>query len=62
MRSMESYLRAAMERAMKVQEVMLQAMAKKITWFSGSGDHWHQRPAHAAVAGMLRGERLSLAV
>ena len=31
MRSMESYLRAAMERAMKVQDVMLQAMAKKIT-------------------------------
>src|ERR1700747_3321081 len=36
MRSMESYLRAAMERAMKVQEVMLQAMAKKITWFQAA--------------------------
>ncbi len=33
---MESYLRAAMERAMKVQEVMLQAMAKKITWFQAA--------------------------
>src|ERR1700732_3741361 len=36
MRSMESYLRAAMERAMKVQEVMLQAMAKKITWYQAA--------------------------
>src|SRR6202043_2474826 len=36
MRSMESYSRAAMERAMKVQEVMLQAMAKKITWFQAA--------------------------
>src|SRR6266404_7241012 len=36
MRSMESCLRAAMERAMKVQEVMLQAMAKKITWFQAA--------------------------
>jgi transposase len=33
---MESYLRAAMERAMKVQEVILQAMAKKITWFQAA--------------------------
>jgi transposase len=33
---MESYLRAAMERAMKVQEVMLQAMAKKITWYQAA--------------------------
>jgi hypothetical protein len=29
---MESYPRAAVERAMKVQEVILRAMAKKITW------------------------------
>src|SRR4029079_17383520 len=35
MRSMEAYSRAAMERAMKVQDVMLQAMAKKITWRQG---------------------------
>jgi len=33
---MESYLRAAMERMMKVQEVILQAMAKKITWFQAA--------------------------
>src|SRR5258708_2301774 len=31
MRSMDSYPKAAMERAMKVQDVMLQAMAKRIT-------------------------------
>jgi transposase len=33
---MESYSRAAMERAMKVQEVILQAMAKKITWYQAA--------------------------
>ena len=36
MRSMETYPRAAMERAMKVQDVMLQ-MAKKITWWQAHG-------------------------
>ena len=36
MRSMESYSKAAMERAMKVQDVMLQAMAKKITWWQAA--------------------------
>jgi seryl-tRNA(Sec) selenium transferase len=30
---MESYPRAAVERAMKVQEVILRAMAKKINWW-----------------------------
>ncbi len=29
---METYLRAAVERAMKIQEVILRAVAKKITW------------------------------
>ena len=29
---MDSYPKAAMEPAMKVQDVMLQAMAKKINW------------------------------
>ena len=33
---MDSYPRAAMERAMKVQDVMLQAMAKKITWWQAA--------------------------
>ena len=36
MRSMEAYPRAAMERAMKVQDVLLQAMAKKITWWQAA--------------------------
>src|SRR5438309_44110 len=36
MRSMDSYPRAAMERAMKVQEVILRAMAKKITWWQAA--------------------------
>ena len=36
MRSMEAYSRAVMERAMKVQDVMLQAMAKKITWYQAA--------------------------
>jgi len=59
---MESYLRAAMERAMKVQEVMLQAMAKKITWFQaaeiiGISDRHMRR-----WGGTLRGGRLSRAV
>ena len=36
MRCMESYPRAAVERAMKVQEVILRAMAKKITWWQAA--------------------------
>ena len=33
---MDSYSKAAVERAMKVQEVMLRAMAKKITWWQAA--------------------------
>jgi transposase len=36
MRSMESYPRAAVERAMKVQEVILRAIAKKIRWWQAA--------------------------
>src|SRR3954469_12383639 len=36
MRGMESYSRAAMERAMKVQEGILRAVAKKITWWQAA--------------------------
>ncbi len=36
MRSMVSYSKAAMERAMKVQEVILRAMAKRITWWQAA--------------------------
>jgi transposase len=34
--SVEVYPRAAVERAMKVQEVILRAMAKKLTWFQAA--------------------------
>src|SRR5580704_11178996 len=34
--SMEFYSKAAMERAMKIQEVILRAMAKKITWWQAA--------------------------
>ena len=33
---MDSYTQAAVERAMKVQEVMLQAMSKKISWWQAA--------------------------
>jgi hypothetical protein len=36
MQSMDSYSRAAVERSMRVQDVMLQAMAKKITWWQAA--------------------------
>src|SRR5260370_1009572 len=36
MLGMLNYPKAAMERTMKVQEVMLQAMAKKITWWNAA--------------------------
>jgi transposase len=36
MQGMESYSKAAMERAMKVQEVILRALAKKITWWQAA--------------------------
>ena len=36
MADMDSYSKAAVERAMKVQEVILRAMAKKITWWQAA--------------------------
>src|SRR5499425_2039214 len=36
MANMDSYSKAAMERAMKVQEVILRALAKKITWWQAA--------------------------
>ena len=33
---MDSYSKAAMERAMKVQEVISRAMAKKLTWWQAA--------------------------
>jgi len=62
MRSMEAYPRAAMERAMKVQDVMLQAMAKKITGWQaaeilGISDRhmrrWRERYEEEGYNGLL---------
>jgi hypothetical protein len=36
MQGMESYSRAATERAMKVQRVILRAVAKKINWWQAA--------------------------
>jgi transposase len=36
MQSMFSYTKAAMERAMKVQEVILRAMEKRIAWWQAA--------------------------
>jgi hypothetical protein len=64
MASMFSYTQAAMERAMKVQEVILRAMAKKITWWQaaeiiGISDRhmrrWRER--YAGSAFVLRRSR-----
>jgi hypothetical protein len=55
MEDMMSYTQAAVERAMKVQEVILRAMAKKITWWQaaeiiGISDRqmrrWRERALH----------------
>ena len=48
MGSMVGYSKAAMERAMKLQEVILRAMAKRITWWQAAGivgisDRWMRR-------------------
>ena len=62
MPSMDSYPKAAMERAMKVQDVMLQAMAKKISWWQaaeilGISDRhmrrWRERYVEEGYNGLL---------
>ena len=62
MSSMDSYPKAAMERAMKVQDVILQAMAKKITWWQaaeilGISDRhmrrWRERYVEEGYNGLL---------
>jgi len=62
MASMDSYSKAAMERAMKLQEVILRAMAKKITWWQaaeiiGISDRqmrrWHERLEEFGYDGLL---------
>ena len=49
---------AEMERMMKVQEVILKAMAGKPEVVGSCRDHRGIRPDHAAVAGALSGARL----
>ena len=62
MQSMVVYSKAAMERAMKVQEVILRAMAKKITWWQaaeiiGISDRsmrrWHERLEEFGYEGLF---------
>jgi transposase len=59
---MDSYSKAAVERAMKVQEVILRAIAKKITWWQaaeiiGISDRsmrrWHQRYEESGYDGLF---------
>jgi transposase len=62
MRSMIAYTQAAMERAMKVQEVILRALAKKITWWQaaeiiGISDRqmrrWRERYEEFGIRGLF---------
>ena len=55
---MHNYPRAAVERMMKVQEVILRAMAKKITWWQAAEIMGHERPEHAAIALAVSGARV----
>jgi len=62
MHSMASYTKAAMERATKVQEVNFAGHGQEDRMVASGGDYRHQRPAHATLAGALRGVWLSGAV
>jgi seryl-tRNA(Sec) selenium transferase len=53
MQGMDSYTQAATERAMKVQEVMLQAMSKKITWWQAA-DQSSRLRTHELSAQIVR--------
>src|ERR1700692_2220165 len=62
MEGMFSYTKAAVERAMQVQEVILRAMAKKITWWQaaeiiGISDRqmrrWRERYAEVGYDGLF---------
>jgi len=62
MESVETYPKAAVERAMKVQEVILRAMARKITWWQaaeiiGVSDRqmrrWRQRYEEHGYDGLM---------
>src|SRR5207247_1994933 len=61
MGSMVGYSKAAMERAMKVQEVILRAMAKRITWWqAASASQAAPAPAAAGDAVAHRWQPASL--
>ena len=53
MRSMIFYQKVAVEGAMKVQEVILRAMAKKITWWQAAEILGLSEAVDAALAGAL---------
>jgi transposase len=62
MEGMFSYTQAAMERTMKVQEVILRAMAKKITWWQAAEiigiserpmRRWHERYEEFGFRGLF---------
>ena len=55
---MDSYSQAAVERAMKVQEVILRAMAKKITWWQAAEIIGVSERHYAAAARTAQGVRL----
>jgi len=55
---METYPRAAVERAMKIQEVILRAVAKKDHLGTGRRDHRAMCAADATMEGTLSGVRL----
>ena len=59
---MKFYSEAAMERAMKIQEVILRAIGKRINWWQAAEIIGNQRPADEAVAQPVRAVRLRRAV
>ena len=59
---MDSYWKAAMERAMKIQEVILRAMARKITWFQAAEILGFSDRHLGRMRGTLPGVRLGRAV
>jgi len=52
---MQRFSDAAWERAMKVQEVILRAMAKSLCLVGGSRDHWDFRSQYAALEAAVPG-------
>ena len=55
---MKFYSEAAMERAMKIQEVILRAIGKRINWWQAAEIIGIRRPADEAVAQPVRAVRL----